>query len=871
MSNLQGKEKSRKKGKKTAALLSKVMVPMIILAVMQILAIGALLLLTGGFSHIKRNSYNLLYEKTGNRRNYIESVFGQKTSLVYETANEVNKIVEGLLKTENTTIDAVKKNREFNKQLLSSCSEKLITLIRQDLVNDAFIILDSDSLYDEAGKKLRTGLYFRDTDVNENSINDNNDIYMEVGISKVSKDLGLTLDYGWSLYFDVSDTESSSFDFYYTPINSYPDNSNKPLYNLGYWSGFSDISDLHKGSIKYTLPLIVDGRVYGVIGIGLMEKTIRQNIPVTDFSNESTCYVLGLDREGRGKYEEIFHQGSSYARLVGSNKIFSTDRDIEYGLYDFGFEGCPESIGSVKELNLYKSGSPYRNQRWALISVADKKVSLEMYHSIVQTIVVSLLISLAITIIMAIIISRNLSNPVKKMVSVLNKSNTEYGPVEFNSSGIEEIDILADSIRKLQTVVTEYTSKRKDDEYTEKLLEANKTLREAYASAKSANLAKTDFLSRMSHDIRTPMNAIIGMTLIAQKNLDSREKLEDCFNKISVSSNYLLSLINEVLEMSKIEGGKFVLSEEKINIPMLVDNLIEMTRNSVQEKKQELTVSLNDIVHENIIGDGLRIRQVFMNILSNSIKYTPEGGHISISVSEKETGKRRGCYEFIFTDDGKGMAPEFVEKVFTPFEREEDVRVSKEQGTGLGMTIAYNIVKMMDGDIKVESEIDKGTIFSVTLFLVIDEEAQAEDGEESIDPAENKGFTEQDFEGYRVLLADDNELNREIAAELLGMANFEVETASNGQEALEKFKASEPGYYNFILMDVQMPVMNGYNATRAIRSLSRKDAGEIPIIAVTANAFAEDVRDAKNAGMNAHIAKPINIEKMFETLNKVLR
>lgn len=869
MSDLQEKTKSSKKKKRTTPLLSKIMFPMMILALVQILAIWILLLFSGVFSYLKRNSYDLLYEKTGNRKNYIENVFNQKTSLVYETANEVNKTVEEILENEGLTIDAVKNDREFNKLLLSSCSDKLISLIRQDLVNDSFIILESGSLYDKTGRKLRTGLYFRDTDVNESSMSDNKDIFMEMGISKAAKDLGLTLDYDWSLYIDVTDEESGNYDFYYNPINSYAANANKPLYSLGFWSGLSGISNSHKGSIKYTLPLVIDGKVYGVIGIGLMEKTIQQNIPDADFSNDSACYVLALDEDGDGIYEQQLHQGYSYDRLIGGNKSFRTDKEIEHGLYEFSFEGFPDSIGSVMDLNLYKSGSPYRNQRWALISVADKEINLKMYYSIIRTIRVSMLTSLMISIIVAALISRRFSRPVKKMVWALNKSNRECSMVEFNSSGISEIDILADAIKKQQIYIKEYTSKLKDDEYTEKLVEANETLKAAYASAKQANLAKTDFLSRMSHDIRTPMNAVIGMTRIARNNIDNRKKLEDCFDKITVSSNYLLSLINEVLDMSKIEGGKFVLSKDKVNILKLLDNLIEMTKPALKDKGHELKVSINNIMHENILGDALRIQQVFMNILSNAIKYTPEGGHLSVSASEKDIGQKKiGCYEFIFTDDGKGMAPEFIEKVFSPFEREEDERVNKEQGTGLGMTIAYNIVKMMDGDIKVESKVNKGSKFTVTLLLTIDEDMK-EDESSSVE--EIQSFDESDFEGCKVLLVDDNELNREIAVELLEMAKLEVDIAWNGQEAVEKFETSEVGCYDFILMDVQMPIMNGYDATRTIRSLSRQDAGVIPIIAMTANAFAEDVMDAKNAGMNAHIAKPLDVGKVFETLSKVLK
>ncbi len=1124
MNKLRNKPENNQIGaRRSTSLLSKIMIPMIILALLQISVFGLLLVLSGGFSYTKSYSYNLLAEKTGNRKNYVENVFNQKTPLVYETAKEVNEITESILLEEGVTVAAIQADKEIDKRILGSCAESLISLIRRDLVNDAFIILDSGALYDEGDRRLRPGLYLRDTDVEENSISDNKDIFMEMGGSEIARDFGLALDFEWSLHLDVTDNEDGNFNFFFKPLETYAGNSDTPLYNLGYWSGFSNISNSQQGSIKYTLPLAAqDGTVYGVVGIGMLEKTIQQLIPANDFLSVSTCYILGLDVDGNGEYQQLFHHGASYGRVVGPDTVLSAQKKDEYNLYDFTTAGSRPAVGSIQKLNLYKSGSPYRSQNWALISVAEKDLILNTYYALLKTFFISMLISLIISISFAGLISGRISLPVVKMVGKLEEEDSGQNLVKFNLSGISEIDDLAAAIVDLQVDVTEYASRVsriitmsgsrlgvfmydcrsesvfvgeslikllgftdlpdrdvtipaqefkdqlskidkeneiislpvfgkeenhgqtlndsreiqyiapggdeiwfkftltknktnvmglveditktvaeknqiaqvKDDEYTAKLLEANAALRAAYAAAEQASHTKTDFLSRMSHDIRTPMNAIIGMTAIAQNHLDDRAKLADCFNKISVSSRYLLALLNEVLDMSKIEAGKFVLSKESINILELVDNLIEMIKPSVKAKKHELEVKMGHIEHENVIGDSLRLQQVFMNIMSNAVKYTPECGHISFSVAERSIGQKKvGCYEFIFKDNGKGMSPGYLEKLFVPFEREEDERVSKEQGTGLGMTITYNIVKMMDGDIKVESEIDKGTTFTVTLFLPLDEtehasykelngiralvvnddrkasesicsmlqdvgmkgewaltdkkavkklaeahrqgdpfkavlfnwkmpdaesveavkricgsvsgkisvvvyseydweEVEQEAREAGVDAFLSKplfkprlatamrsllcqeqgnaleAIKTKDYTGYRVLLVDDNELNCEIASEILGMTNMEVETAENGREAVEKFSSSAPGYYDMIFMDVQMPVMNGYEATRAIRALPHADAKKISIVAMTANAFAEDVRSAEESGMNGHIAKPLDLDRLFEVLNK---
>lgn len=412
----------------------------------------------------------------------------------------------------------------------------------------------------------------------------------------------------------------------------------------------------------------------------------------------------------------------------------------------------------------------------------------------------------------------------------------------------------------------------KDNEYTEKLLKANRALRDAYENARRADNAKTAFLSRMSHDIRTPMNAIVGMTVIANSHIDDKEKVADCLEKISVSGNYLLSILNDVLDMSKIESGKFELIEDKIDLNALLDSLLEMVKPDAKAKDHQIIMHKHDIVHPTVIGDGLRIQQMFVNIVSNSVKYTNNGGTITIDVTEKPVGNKNvGCYEFVFKDNGIGMSEEFLKNIFEPFERAEDERVNKQQGTGLGMAITYNLVKMMNGDIQVKSKPGKGTVFTVTLFLKF-----GGNGGNALPTALTPSSKNVDnlkkahFKDKRVLLVDDNELNREIAGELLEMTGITVEMAENGQEAVDKFLASKAGYYGLIFMDIQMPVMNGYNAALTIRSQPRADARSIPIIAMTADAFAEDVKKARSSGMDEHIAKPLDIDKLVKVLQKWL-
>ena len=544
--------------------------------------------------------------------------------------------------------------------------------------------------------------------------------------------------------------------------------------------------------------------------------------------------------------------------------------------------------------------------------------------------------------------------------------------------------------------ITDITEQR---ELQKKLEKQSKQLKEALKSAEQANQAKSDFLARMSHDIRTPMNAIMGMATIAKAHVDEHERILDCMEKINGASKLLLSLINEVLDMSKIESGRLILSEDEFNVGELLQDLVVMMQPEIRNKQQTLNIHVKNLRHENVKGDTQRIKQVLMNILSNAIKYTPENGRITIEIYEKDPHNGIGNYQFVFEDNGRGMKPEFLDKIFEPFERASDDEIKRIQGTGLGMSISHKIIQMMGGDIKVESEYGKGSVFTFTMQLKLQDQGCFEDdhlrdlpvlvvdddivccenacmrineigmkgeyaisGEEAIGKVERAHHLNDDyfavildlkmpgmdgietatrirkvvgrdipiiilsaydcphfeeiaqragvdgfiskplmksklfylmksfaikqekkeeetekpqypfgnFEGKRILLVEDNSLNREIATVLLEETGAVVEEAENGLVAVNMVKNSSPGYYDLVFMDIQMPVMNGYDSTRHIRVLERPDIKSMPIIAMSANAFAEDIKLCKESGMNEHIAKPIDFGKVLEILEKYL-
>ena len=530
-------------------------------------------------------------------------------------------------------------------------------------------------------------------------------------------------------------------------------------------------------------------------------------------------------------------------------------------------------------------------------------------------------------------------------------------------------------------------------------IESHKALKDAYRAAENASRAKTEFLSNMSHDIRTPMNAIIGLTAIAGANIESQDRVVECLGKITKSSRHLLGLINEVLDMARIESGRISLAEEDFRLPELVDNLLTLTKPAIDEHNHQLEVHVEHIEHEAVCGDSLRIQQVFVNLMSNAVKYTPDGGKITLTIKEKPNGfSELGCYEFSIEDNGIGMTPEFQKIMFEPFSRADDHRTTKVQGTGLGMAIARNIVNLMNGDIQVESAPNKGTKITVTVYLKLQENEKEQEkelldlpvlvvdddktccestvatlqeigiagewvltGKEAVERcyarhetnsdyfavildwkmpemdgiatarkirervgedvtiiiltsfdfseieeearavgvnafmakplfrsrltatlrqftsgkkeknARNylEDFAKENYAGKRILLVEDNALNREIATEIIGMTGVTIDIAENGKIAVEKVMEAPEKWYDLIFMDIQMPIMNGYEATAAIRALAGS-RGKVPIIAMTANAFAEDVQLAKNTGMNEHIAKPLDLNKLNDVLKQWL-
>ena len=421
-------------------------------------------------------------------------------------------------------------------------------------------------------------------------------------------------------------------------------------------------------------------------------------------------------------------------------------------------------------------------------------------------------------------------------------------------------------LRRRSVQEMEQQKKEQERKYQAQLEEQNRKLEIALQHEGAANRAKREFLFNMSHDIRTPMNAIIGFTSLAATHIDNKEQVLDYLKKISTSSQHLLSLINDVLDMSRIESGKVKIEEKAVHLPDLVHDVRSIIQPNVSAKRLSLFIDTMDVENEDIITDPLRLNQILLNILSNAIKFTPTGGMISIRIAQKNGApKGRGCYEFRIKDNGIGMSEEFQKKLFDPFSQEDDANARTQyKGTGLGMAITKKYVDMMGGSIAVESKKGVGSTFTVEIPLELPEQ---------VIQSEQKQHLHRDLTGIHVLMAEDNDLNAELATIMLEDAGMTVTRASDGKEVVNLFKNHPRGTYDLILMDIMMPNMDGHQAAKAIRALGieRSDAVTIPIIALSANAFIDDIQESLNSGMNDHISKPINMEELIDTITKYIK
>ena len=583
----------------------------------------------------------------------------------------------------------------------------------------------------------------------------------------------------------------------------------------------------------------INGETYTAIGTLYDHSKLDSMLSVKSYNGNA--YLFMLDNDGNITYtnqieDKFFRNYFLLKHLKGDQAITEEEADSLQKKLD-GREQGVELLGSDKPY--YLGYCPIENNNTMLICIVEKSVVDNVLRDYQKTIVFE-------TILMAgfiLLLFAGLFYSISRRSLAEQKAEYEKRNNEIQTQAMKEMEESNKKLKKAKDITTE-----------------------ALQTAENANKAKTDFLSNMSHDIRTPMNAIIGMTSLIRHDAGNKAKVIEYADKIDISSQHLLGIIDDVLDMSKIEAGKTVFKYTDFSILDFITELNTIFHSQIDEKNQTLTIIKENIRHEWVNGDQVHLMQIFSNLVSNAVKYTQEGGKIQFLVEECETKSSvYAKYRFLVSDNGMGMSADFKDTIFDAFTRAESSMTNKIQGTGLGMAITKNLVEAMGGTIDVESELSQGSCFEVLIDLRIAEDrfvSSAEQAEKD-EPAGNV------LKGMRFLCAEDNELNAEILMELLKIEGAECTICENGKRVLEAFEQSALGDYDMILMDVQMPVMNGYEATKAIRRSSHELAKTIPIIAMTANAFSEDIQHSLAAGMNAHVSKPVEMKVLEKTIRSI--
>ena len=583
----------------------------------------------------------------------------------------------------------------------------------------------------------------------------------------------------------------------------------------------------------------IKGETYTAIGTLYDHSKLDSMLSVKSYNGNA--YLFMLDNDGNITYtnqkeDKFFRNYFLLKHLKGDQAITEEEADSLQKKLD-GREQGVELVESDKPY--YLGYCPIENNNTMLICIVEKSVVDNVLRDYQKTIVFE-------TILMAgfiLLLFAGLFYSISRRSLAEQKAEYEKRNNEIQTQAMKEMEESNKKLKKAKDITTE-----------------------ALQTAENANKAKTDFLSNMSHDIRTPMNAIIGMTSLIRHDAGNKAKVIEYADKIDISSQHLLGIINDVLDMSKIEAGKTVFKYTDFSILDFITELNTIFHSQIDEKNQTLTIIKENIRHEWVNGDQVHLMQIFSNLVSNAVKYTQEGGKIQFLVEECETKSSvYAKYRFLVSDNGMGMSADFKDTIFDAFTRAESSMTNKIQGTGLGMAITKNLVEAMGGTIDVESELGQGSCFEVLIDLRIAEDRKVVlTAQEEIDEPDSNTL-----KGMRFLCAEDNELNAEILMELLKIEGAECIICENGERVLEAFEQSAPGYYDMILMDVQMPVMNGYDATRAIRRSTHELAKTIPIIAMTANAFSEDIQYSLAAGMNAHISKPVDMKTLEKTIRRI--
>lgn len=816
-------KKIRRKSKKVKSIFRKLFVPIICVMILQS-CIFYFSAVHGGITDIlclsaQKNMENKVSERGGK----IEALFTDNWSDMSEYANSFNQIYEKYKKESDVPMY---ENEQMQEKYLEDVSDILITMLRNNEVNGVFLILNNNKelvTLDEEETQVKKGLCIRDYDQDSAYIV-NEDLTVIRCPESIISGVGCEKEIDWES--DYVFNKGDDAEYYFRPLSDaykgYYDNWD----DAAYISSLHSYSDNDEKVVSYSVCLQdCTGYPYGVLGIELTEEYLTSLMPYNEIGNSSGYMLVKYDEDSK-KSEIIAYNGNiTVNESLLKHKINnSLNSENEF----FCMEENNKCVcASVTEIYSGEEDTRFADSRIKFVGLLKQDELYFFQKNIRVLLLFDAVIGLIIGGVAIFFVSRYFSKPITGLAGKVQKMKPEPD-FHLERLGIAEIDQLVTSIEAMSHNISE-------------------------------GKARTEFFSRMSHDMRTPMNAIISFSSQEMLADATEPEKEDYLHKINISAQYLLGLINEVLDMTKIDSGKMELHEENISLQKLWSSNASIIGNLAANKNIEFKMVVPSAGVSYIIGDFQRLSQIMVNLLSNAVKFTEPGGHVTFTFMIIDVTSTMLSYCMLIKDDGIGMSEEFQERLYEPFVRGN----TKQEGTGLGLAITKQLVELMGGKIECISRLGEGTEFLVYLNNRIGSKTMEEEETEPVDEAKI-------LEGKRILLCEDHKINCQIATRLLQSRKMIVEVAGDGKEGLDKFTQSEIGYYDAILMDIRMPVMDGLKASMEIRKLSRDDAETIPIIAMTANAFEDDIKETREAGMNAHLSKPIEPDKLFATLAKLL-
>lgn len=814
------------------SIFKKVFFPVFLLMILQMSILMAVVFGGSVINRLKTNSYDILSEKVANRQRDLKTQFTLNWTNLDTAVKDINTLYEKDALDSNFF-----KDTNLQKQLLVEACPILTQTLRKNNVNGIYLILNNSDTYvplTDGSAQIKYGLCIRDLDQSAGYTN-TEDLLLERAPASIIANLGYSLDSLWEPFYTF-DFKSDN-NYFYKPLLAAFENPNTDYDDLAYLCMPHSISGSDTKVISYSVPLIgSSGTPYGVLGIELSTDYIASLMPSDELIEQKTSAYALVQTSGYGtsftSYSPIATSGVFYKQSFSNSKFINTKVQLSDNCYSFSSQNIVPVCGSISYFDIYNSNTPFDNERLALIGFVNQDSLLSFSNNISHVLVLSYTFSALISILGIVVICHHFASPITSLSEKVLKADPNSA-FELERLGISEIDQLIDAIESLSNTV-------------------------------SKNQAKSEFFSRMSHDMRTPMNAIIGFSDDELVSCADSQKKTEYLKNINESGKYLLGLINEVLDISKMENNKTYIKYSPLSIVSFWDTSIPIIK-EIADKKSITFISDYSTVDKDCIAliDKQRLQQIFINLLSNAIKFTPKGGTVSLEVTVLNKSAESVVQKFIIKDNGIGMSEEFQSRLYEKFEQENPTQ----DGSGLGLSIAKKLIELMGGTISFISKQGVGTEFTIIL------ESQLSAALDDSDCSGNS-IINDDFDNLiskRILICEDHPLNTQIAKSLLEKKGVKCEHADNGRIAVAMFNNSEINYYDAILMDIRMPIMNGIEAAKVIRSLNRSDSKTIPIIAMTANAFDEDIRQSKDAGMDAHLAKPINPKLLYSTLNRFLK